>query len=200
MTLELIAILLMSHRIFNEKKGTGLGEVIEKTISASLQTTSSKDIEIELLRQQVNSLRGELKKAKFRIKELENQVNNEDEINKILNSDFVASEHNTMSFYGIQSRDVKSPAVARNVTYMKGPQHPLDIGDHPDKIQENLKYYQHKNHSLQKNYKMLKDKYQKINKRSKELYTLNEKLIGALKAQKDFEKISRDKKHITCKN
>lgn len=175
-------------------------EGIDKTISASLQTTSSKDIEIELLRQQVGSLRQELKKAKVRIKELENQVNSEDDLNKILNSSFGASDHNTMSFYGIQTRDAKSPAVVRNVTYMKGPQHPLDIGDHPDKMQESLKSFQKKYTSLQKKYKALREKHNDKMKTMKNLYTVNEKLISALRAQKDYEQVSGDKKKITCKN
>lgn len=46
----------------------------------------------------------------------------------------------------------------------------------------------------------IKQKCDKINKRTKELYTLNDKLIKALKAQKHFENLSGDKKVIKCKN
>lgn len=158
-----------------------------------MQTTSSKDLEIELLRQQIHGLRNELLKAKDKIKELQNKLNSEDEINKILNCSFATSEHNTMSFYGIQTRDAKNSVIARNVTYMKEHKYPLEIGDNPDKLQEELKRCQIENQSLKKEFEQLQEKYQKIDKRSKKLFTLNQKLMVSIKAQNDFDKAKRDK-------
>lgn len=83
---------------------------------------------------------------------------------------------------------------------MKKPQKQFEMIDSNDKVHENLKYYKYKTRTLQKQCEVLKDKYQKINKRTKELYSLNEKLINALKAQKNFEKLSGDKKTVKCKN
>mmetsp|Transcript_30010 Transcript_30010/g.26580 ORF Transcript_30010/g.26580 Transcript_30010/m.26580 type:complete len:318 (+) Transcript_30010:42-995(+) len=182
----------------SDKKVSGLE--INKTISDSKVTSSSKDLEIELLRQQLTLLRDELKKANDRIIELENQFDNEDEINKMLNSSFGGSDHKSLSFYGVQTRGAKSPVLPRNVTYIKGPQKQFDMSEHSDKVHESLRYYKYKTRTLQKGSDIMKVKYQKINKRTKELYSLNEKLISALKAQKSFEQISGDKKKITCKN
>lgn len=194
---------LIDIGVFDKDKTLNLfSEELEKSISISLEKEGlgNKDIQIDHLTKQVIELKADLKKAYNKINEYERQANNEDELNKILNSSFGCSDHKSLSFYGVPTREAKSPVLPRNLTHMKGPQKPLDMAEPYDKVQESLSYYKYKLRILQKNYDNLKEKHQKINKRTKELYALNEKLINALKAQKSFEKLSGDKKTVKCKN
>lgn len=194
---------LIDLGVFDKDKSINLfSGALEKSITNSLehQTSSSKDIEIELLRQQVETLRNELKVAHTRAGALERQLNDEDELNKILNSSFGGSDPKSFSFYGVPTKGAKSPNLPRNMTHMRGPAKPLDLSDHSDKIQESLKYYKYKTRTLEKSYGNLKEKFNKLNNRSKRLYALNENLITALKAQKNFDKLSGDRKTVTCKN
>jgi len=178
---------------------------LEKSVNSSLEKDQpvANNSEVQALTELVYSLKADLHKAHDKIARLEHQFKNEDEVNKILNSSFGSIDRKSLSFYAIQTRDAKSPNLPRNMTHMKGSNKQYGFSDHSDKIQESLKFYKYKNRSLQKNYDALKEKQKKVNKRIKELYSLNEKLINALKAQRSFEKdkmkMSGDKKTVTCK-
>lgn len=179
-----------------------VSEDLNKSITGSGEDegSSNRDIEVNILRQQVQQLKVDLTKAHRKITQLEREVNNEDELNKILNSSFAGSDHNTLSFYGVPTREAKSPNIPRNLTHMKRPNKKFELSDQANKLQESLKYYKYKARTLQKNFDNLSLKHKKVNKKLKDLYKLNDKLINALKAQKSFEKLSGDKKTVTCKN
>jgi hypothetical protein len=143
-------------------------------------------------------LKNELKFSHSKIGALEKH--NEDELNKILNSSFGGSDAKSLSFCGVQTKDARGPILTRNKTHMRGPQKQLELSDHSDKVQEGLRYYKYKTRTLQKDLDNLKAKFNKLNIRTKRLYGLNENLITALKAQKNFDKLSGDRKTVTCKN
>lgn len=94
------------------------------------------------LKQQVEKLKLELKQAHERISQLESQVKNEGEIDKILNSDFSESEEKSMSFYGVPTKDAKSP-LQRNKTHLLNSKkkRKLEFSDPTDKLEQGLKYY-----------------------------------------------------------
>ena len=52
-----------------------------------------------------------LNKASNRIHELEREAKNENELDKILNSSFDGSEHKSLSFYGLPTKEARSPVV-----------------------------------------------------------------------------------------
>ena len=72
----------------------------------------------------------------------------------------------------------------------------FEVSDPSDKFIEKIKYYKYKLRTMRKELEESSSKYNKLNKRTTELYTLNEKLIHALKAQKSFENVHSKKKTI----
>ena len=93
----------------------------------------------------IEILKAELKQAHARITELENQVNNEEEVNKILNSSFGGSEYKSMSFYGVPTREAKSPILPRNMTQLKKSDNQnFEFCDPTDKLEEGVRYYKYK--------------------------------------------------------
>lgn len=178
-------------------------EELEKSISLSLgkDGLSYKDEKIEDFRKQIVELRNELNKAYIRIQALEREAKNENELDKILNSSFDGSEHKSLSFYGLPTKQARSPVVFKwNMTTMKVHKKRFEVSDPSDKFIEKIKYYKYKLRTMRKELEESRSKYNKLNKRTTELYTLNEKLIHALKAQKSFENVHSKKKTIKWRN
>ena len=86
-----------------------------------------------------------LNKAYNKIDLLEREAKNENELDKILNSSFDGSEHKSLSFYGLPTKEAKSPVVFKwNMTMMKVQNKKIEVSDHSDKLIERLKYYKYK--------------------------------------------------------
>lgn len=143
---------LIDIGVFDQDKTLYLiSDELEKSISVSLEKVgnSFKDLKIEELKQEVQSLKSSLQAAYNKIKQLEREANNEVELDKILNSSFGHSDHKSLSFYGLPTKEAKSPVgLMRNMTQLKGVPKQLEVSESFGKGRDSGKYYKFKLRTL----------------------------------------------------